>query len=278
MDSRFKLSLLGAVVFAVSPFTGAAMTGAAAADLLPPPPIVEAPEVVTKSGTGWYLRGDISYDFQKVDGYHYTPATNSVTDFARAELDDSYNIGLGIGYQISQNFRADLTLDYVFSAHMDGSSCTTGGAFACSGGTQPGPFYDRTDMSRLDLLANAYYDIGTFGKFTPYVGAGIGGSYVKYDNLNNTNVPSGGTINDNHEGQSTWRFAYALHAGAAVSLSSNLKLDLGYSYKHIEGGASHAFSDAQIAAVPGLAGRDFIYDKGIEDHVIRAGLRYQFGH
>ncbi|MEL6948147.1 MAG: hypothetical protein AAFO73_11000, partial [Pseudomonadota bacterium] len=41
------------------------MTGAAsAADLLVDPPVIEAPEVKTTSG--WYLRGDISYDMSSM--------------------------------------------------------------------------------------------------------------------------------------------------------------------------------------------------------------------
>ncbi len=41
-------------------------------------------------------------------------------------------------------------------------------------------------MTAYSLLANAYVDIGTYGIFTPYVGGGLGGTYVKWSNLKNT--------------------------------------------------------------------------------------------
>lgn len=294
MDRRFKLSLLGAAVFAAAQLNGAALFSASAADLLPPPPVVEAPEVVQSSNTGWYLRGDISYDFQEAEGPLHVP--NQGTIFNSTSYDDAFNVGIGIGYQATNNLRFDLTGEYVFDHGVHG---TTGGAAPCAAATAAGYTAgsclstEEADVNKLKVMANAYYDIGHIGKFSPYVGAGIGGVRVSYDDLNTTEtctvtahpgVPTnyacghvaGGVFpatstatRSDFAGEETWRFAWALHAGTAYSLSSNLKLDVGYTYSRTEGGK--AFSGKDPVTLD-------IYDKGFEDHTIRAGLRYQFGH
>ena len=289
---RLKLSLLGAVAMAAAMGAPAAQ----AADLLPPPPVVEAPEVVVKK-SGWYLRGDISYDFQDLRGAHFPLANVSY----HPEVDDSFNVGLGIGYQITDNFRVDLTGEYVFNAGLD---FTTGGVGVCSGATYTPGSYDpntarcesdeHSEVSKFKLLGNAYYDIGHFGGFTPYVGAGIGGAYVRYDDLNTTERctvtvtvilpgetcgyghPAPTTVNveqtttderQDFKGESEWRFAWALHAGGAYSISDHLKLDLGYTFSRIEGGKAFTLNTPNSSPVG-------IYDKGFNDHTVRAGLRY----
>ena len=91
-----------------------------AADLLIDPP-VEVPEIVTHASGGWYLRGDITYDFNEVEGAHYTAGWGN-TSFHSTEADDSFDLGIGIGYQINEHFRVDLTGEYVFEADFEGST------------------------------------------------------------------------------------------------------------------------------------------------------------
>jgi opacity protein-like surface antigen len=64
-------------------------------------PLVEQPiEVVETSG--WHLRGDVGYAWNDLRGAHYFQGSNSsLVDFDRADLDDSYVLGGGIGYQIT---------------------------------------------------------------------------------------------------------------------------------------------------------------------------------
>ena len=112
-----------------------------------------------------------------------------MNSFDRADIDDSFNLGIGIGYQVTDYLRVDVTGDYVFEADVKGNSCVQTVNKVCGGGAyfgQPtGTFKDNTSVERFDLLANAYLDLGTYGSITPYVGAGIGGSHVNYDKLSN---------------------------------------------------------------------------------------------
>ena len=168
-----------------------APTAGYAADLYEPP-IIEAPEplppIIEPAAPefgGWYIRGDVDYHWSKLRGTEY------------------------ITYRY---LRADLTADYWFKSDFNGSTSGT-----CSGGV-PCVSTDTSAYSAWLLMANAYIDLGTYHGVTPYVGAGIGGAHIKWDDLTNT-TPDGTTV---HEGSSNWRFAYSLMAGASYCLTENL--------------------------------------------------------
>ena len=249
---------------------------ALAADLLVDPPVIEAPEVPVKSG-GWYLRGDIGYGFRSMrDNPMYSVGgTGTELTFTSGEVEDSMELSLGIGYQVNDYLRVDATAGYVFENEFNGS---TASGDPCAAGYTAGTTCVSTDSSSytaFKLMANAYVDLGNFSGFTPYVGAGIGGWHVKYDDLTNAArcvngaaacQPTDVGFTDVHDGASSWRFAWALHAGFSYSLTHALALDVGYSYNRVEGGAMFDWLDGS-----GTQG----YDKGFSDHTIRAGLRYQ---
>ncbi|MCD2180104.1 outer membrane protein [Rhizobium sp. C1] len=242
---------------------------AQAADLIQPE-VVQAPppEVQIASVSGWYLRGDAAYSIVNIRGAGYD-ITNSATGyvggntFARTKVDNTGTIGVGAGYQFNNYLRSDVTLDYSFRTTFNGSTdgfCGTG---------NPCSSRDISHMTLFSLLANAYLDLGTYGSVTPYVGAGIGASHVDWDVLSNSD--DDGTFI--HGGTSSWRFTYALMAGASVDLTCNLKADVGYRYRHVNGGPmfnSISFNSG-VQVGPGR-------DKGFDIHEVRGGLRYQFGN
>jgi opacity protein-like surface antigen len=233
---------------------------AKAADLYmpePAPQVVEQP--VVAAANGWYLRGDLSYDIMDLKGAKYYQGSNSlVNDFDTAKLNNTGNLGVGIGYQVNDYFRVDKTFDYMFSTKFRGSTsgvCGSTGA-KCSS-------HDVSNFSAYSLMANAYIDIYKWGMFTPYVGFGLGGTYVQWDKLKNTN-DDGTTI---HSGKESWRFTYALMAGTSVDLNCQFKADLGYRYRHVNGGDMFGY---KLNGGPGS-------DKGLDIHEFRSGVRYQFG-
>jgi opacity protein-like surface antigen len=235
-----------------------------AADFVEPPVVEPAPplpvyEQPVEYG-GWYIRGDIDYHWSKFRGADYItygdpPGTGRFDD---GELEGAFSAGAGVGYQINQHFRTDLTADWMSKSDFRGS--TSG---ICLDG-DPCTSTDTSSYTALLLLANAYVDIGTWHGITPYVGAGIGGAWVKWDTLHN--VTEDGSFE--HSGGKGWRFAYAAMAGASYCLTDRVKLDVGYRYSHIEGGKMFDFASN---VGPG-------HDKGINVHEVRGGLRYQFGN
>ncbi|MDD9908865.1 MAG: porin family protein [Ahrensia sp.] len=252
MSSTMKLTSMAAVLAASIALPGTA----SAADLLEPP-VIEVPEVVTVK-KGWYIRGDISYDSEDIDSPY--AFTNVPTPFRSAEIDDSYNIGVGIGYQVKDYFRVDATLEYVFGTDFHG----TFDCGVCAGGLTQ----ETAEISKLRLLANAYVDLGTFSGLTPYVGVGIGGTYLSVEDYTQSfAVPPQSPRHKDHE---SWRFTYAFHAGLSYELTHALTFDLGYTYARMEDGGFAGYSiDTNIS-------QPQIYDEGIDNHVIRAGLRYHW--
>jgi opacity protein-like surface antigen len=244
---------------------------AKAADLYEPAPVAPVVEhPVMASANGWYLRGDVSYDFMDMKGARYFQGSNkTVAEFGKHELSNTGNLGVGVGYQVTDYFRVDKTFDYMFSTNFRGTTSGGGSQFgACSTRCVS---TDVAKFSAYSLLANAYVDIYKWGMVTPYVGFGLGGTYVKWDKLKNTSCETGnpGNCDDTvtHRGRNSWRFTYALMAGASVDVSCQVKADIGYRYKHVSGGSMFGY------AMDGGPGRD----KGFNIHEIRSGLRYQFG-
>lgn len=238
-------------------------SAAMAADLYQPDPVAAPPAEVVEAASGWYLRGDTSYDYNVLKGAEYFQGSNAnLRNFDKANLRSSYNLGLGAGLQATDTFRFDATLDYMFRAKFRGSTsgtCGVGGACVST---------DLSSLAAYSLLANAYVDLGHYGSITPYVGAGLGGSHLSWGNLKNT-ACSGGVCDATvtHNGRESWRFTYALMAGASVDLTCNVKADASYRYRHISPGDMFGY---KLNGGPG-------YDKGLDVHEGRLGLRYTFG-
>ncbi|KJS20532.1 MAG: HEAT resistant agglutinin 1 protein [Hoeflea sp. BRH_c9] len=232
--------------------------------------IIYAPELpVTQpvaAAGGWYLRGDAGYAWNKIKDPGFFQGSNAnFVGFTTSELRSSYSVGVGVGYQIRRYLRTDLTFDYFSKADFRGSttgSCGVSGACVSR---------DVSKVSGLSLLANAYVDFGTYGRVTPYAGAGIGGTYVSWKGLTNTSCSAGDPAlcdpSVTHSGAKSWRFTYALMAGASVDVTCNLKADVGYRYRRISGGKMFGYA---LNGGPG-------YDGGMSSHEVRGGLRYSLG-
>jgi len=251
------------------------------------PPIVDsfpidqtAPEFVpVEIGSGWYLRGDVGYAitgatgafrFRAFDTGTYTPGT-----FASAAYNGDLSFGVGFGYRFTDMLRADLTADN-FSLRFNGartfgSPCPGAGAgTTCSAS-------DAASVNAWSIMANGYVDLGTVARFTPYVGAGVGLTYANWGAASTTytcasGACAGATQVLPHAGIDSWRFTYAAMAGFAYDVSSNMKLDVGYTFRHVAGGDMFAFPAVSQAA--GASGAE-ASDPGFNQHVFKIGLRYE---
>lgn len=278
LASRLALALAATAAF---PF------GAIAADY-DPPMVIEQPAeeyVPVEVGSGWYLRGDIGYaassnldgvDYRTFDGFTYGSAS-----FATAGIEKSPTLGVGVGYRFTDWVRAEAMVDG-FRTDFSGTTtstfpCSTDPAFAGTGCRSQ----DASEFSAISVMANGYVDLGTISGFTPYVGGGLGYTYLSWDGLNSASYctagvafcPTPGAIaTTSNPGVDGWRFTYALMAGVAYDIDKNLKLDLGYKYRHIDGGDMFGWdsfsSGIGASGVQGSHG-------DIEQHEIKIGLRYE---
>ncbi len=211
---------------------------ALAADLLPPPPVIEPAPPAAEFG-GWYLRGDVglstnssSIDLENVPnplatGFYSAAATQS---FNNTSLSSSMLFDFGVGYQVNAWLRGDITLEYRDGGHFQSmytlNDSTTN--------TQYADFY-RGDTSSLIGLANVYADVGTWYGITPFVGGGIGFARNSLYGVTDQGLvtvnggatgPSGGYFGNGVSSS----FAWALMAGFDFDVTQNLKLEVGYRY------------------------------------------------
>ena len=164
-----------------------------AADMpfLTPPPLIERP---VEFGAGWYLRGDV--------GFSNTESPVIIADIVnKLAWKGSVSEGLGFGYQYNSWLRTDFELDRaVFRPSGSGAPlwcpsgevvdwpAATANVSSPSAGQPAGYLYDpretctpvfTSSIDRWTPTFNAYIDLGHWWGVTPYVGAGLGFSYIQ---------------------------------------------------------------------------------------------------
>lgn len=103
-------------------------------------------------------------------------------------------------------------------------------------GRYPGEDRDKIKLKNNSLMFNAYYDIDTGTKFTPYIGAGVGAAKLKTESK----------VTYHHDNsiisysKSKTNFAWQLGAGVSYAATDNIAVDLGYRY--VDNG-SYTFSN-----------------------------------
>jgi opacity protein-like surface antigen len=207
-------SFVGAVALFAS---AALMVQRAHAADLPQLPPVYAPPIEEYVAAGWYLRGDIGMSNQRVKSLDNALFTSALT-VVHKDFDSAPIFGLGFGYQFNHWFRADVTGEYRGKANFHGFDITG------TGGTND----YRASKSEWLVLANIYADLGTWYNFTPFIGAGIGAAQITISNFMDVNTPQLGVAFA--DDTSKWNFAWALHAGVAYKVNSQLTLEFAYRY------------------------------------------------
>jgi opacity protein-like surface antigen len=200
-------------------------TAAFAADLgAPPPPMqyqYQPPAAVPEQGA-WYLRGEIGVGLDSSDLlFEQNPLNSSNFAFDHSSMSDTTFIGGGIGYELNNWLRFDVTGEYRARTQVNAF-----GQYSFGGGT----FGDQYQgyLNSVVLLANAYVDLGTWWCLTPYFGAGVGGAYNSVLDLTDVGIgTSGAGIGPD---VSAWSPAWALYAGLAYNVTDNFKVELAYRY------------------------------------------------
>jgi len=222
----------------------------------------------------WYLRLDGSWaNYDKP-----VMVEDHIYDLVHTDIGSSWSIGGGVGRYLGGGFRADLTYDYRFEADAHGYLQNHQAALD---GTR-----DFGIKSHL-LLANLYYDFNAGGRFSPYLGVGLG--WARHTTTAGTVVDTCGctaTI----DSKTKDNLAAALMAGVTINLTGGrsrdviqggsvkdapiyvesnrgLLLDLGYRFLYL--------GDAETGPVRSgvVISQDPVVEN-IHAHEFRIGLRY----
>lgn len=180
-------------------------------------------------------------------------------------------------YQFNDYFRADLTLGH-WSRSISGRARSPYNCLGIDPLDASCRFEDSSRVSAWELMANGYVDLTRRGRFTPYLGAGVGLTHLRFSKLTNRATcvdPSGNDVLGcgyvgTHNGLSSTRFSWALMAGTSIDITQRIKFDIGYRFARVEGGRMWGW-DADDTAAGAWGAQSF--DNGFNTHSVRAGLR-----
>ena len=245
-------------------------TSAFAADMaIAPPPAYYPPPVVEEFG-GWYLRGDIGFSNQRVKNIDIANYRDPGITIPSQTLGfDSAGIAqIGVGYQVNNWFRADITGQYRGGANFHGLDLVS------FNGAPLGADTYSAKKSEFVVMGNVYADLGTWWCVTPFIGAGVGWSRNTISNFVDQGVSFSNAFGTSPttaytRTASKWNFAYALHAGLAYKVSNSLTVELGYSYMNLGDGVTGGLTDFL-----GNTRNNAFTFKDITSHDLKLGVRW----
>lgn len=142
------------------------------------------------------------------------------TNVKKNKSDMNAGGGLAVGYDFRPTLSLPIRTEIEFATHGQATFSRSGNS-AYAGG--PAVTADRK-ASVSTLFANAFYDIDTGTKFTPYVGGGIGVAQIRVkDNFWHAYAGRTGSSS-----KTVNNFAWNLGAGVAYSFDSSWSVDLGF--------------------------------------------------
>ncbi len=131
-----------------------------------------------------------------------TSVTGQADVAAQKAADVGFYGGLLVGYKVSSNIRAELEGTYILRGETYGT--ITG------------------NLNTLRIMANGYLDFDIGSAVKPYLGAGLGMSFMKSDHVNNNAFF--------YNPQTANVFTYMVGTGITYGLSDNFSLDVGYRF------------------------------------------------
>lgn len=258
------MSFLKRIIISSGVLAAGYITPALSADMprLPPPPVTPvykpaSPEYQPagmpaphQQGIQAYFRLDAGLGFyNEVDEESEGKTLDGTWD------QNGVNIGAGIGIEINDFFRADITGEYR-SVKDIYQECPAALA-VCNDINH--------DLTSLVGFANGYANLGNFDGLTPYVGGGVG--FAKHATKN----VKAGIYDGSEDTDADMSFAWNLQAGASVDMSKNATFDVNYRYSHLG-----SFEGSTTVTQPTFTSTAEIGYEAISSHDIRAGIRYYF--
>ncbi len=181
----------------------------------------------------FYLKGQVGWDkLNKIKGLK---SKNNVF------------LGLGVGYYVMDNVRADLTWDHYFDPKHKGTASVNGVNVS-----------NTKLKSKADtLMINGFVDLFDVSVAKVFAGAGIGMSMIK----GKVTAPALDTVPAISEStKKKNNFAYAVHLGAATEFAPGVNGELTYSYRDMGKFKKKKDSNLSFSALKG--------------HHVAAGVRF----
>lgn len=233
----------------------ATTVAAGAADYDPPIVVDEvdyAPDVPVEVGSGWYLRGDVSYSLNRpfIDSLVGAPATVRFSENTKP-----FSATIGMGYHVTDFFRLEANAGLLLSQTSELSYNDPAVAVAAAS----------TSNRMWSGMIHGYADLGTVVGFTPYVGAGAGFVYATRDYRAQVAYAGGVPAPlDFRDRDRNFSFAWSVGGGVAYQVAPNWSVDLGYQYFNAP--------RAEYAEITGFD--TYTVRRGLSLHQVKLGVRY----
>lgn len=240
--------------------------------------LMAAPTLASAQDSGVYIKAQAGYGVvNDADISLQSGSSNGlVGDVAGG---GNLALALGLGYDFGNNWRIEL------------DASTFSNDLSAIGG-QPN---SEASIHANTLMLNALYDFSDFGRWEPYVGAGVGVAE------GNVSISAQDFVNDLGSvlvsnpacaspavGASTTRaciiddtdknLAWNLIAGLGYSITDNLSWDTNYRYVNMgDVDVEGTFVQANVPSVGGLFNTAASSVENVSTHMLMTGLRYRFG-
>lgn len=210
---------------------------------------------------GLYLKGEVGASISRKMGrilFQDQMGNNGALE--NNDVGTGATLGLGVGKQFSDNFRAELMFNYRVGNELDtNENLSTIGSPTTA------------DLSSSSLFANLNYDVAKVQvqntTIVPYIGVGIGFAVNELGDV--TEVAPGGTVV--WQGDTKTNFAWQIGAGVGIPLTDKLTFDAGYRYVDL---GSFQSGTQLISGATGNLQKKVKGD--FAAHEVLVGLRYAF--
>jgi opacity protein-like surface antigen len=174
--------------------------------------------------------------------------------------------GLGAGYRYKNWLRFDVTGEYRGETGFHGFDTWTD--------VLSDPRFNNYTAKKSEwlVLANVYFDLGTWWRVTPFVGAGVGWSQVRIHSFRDAGIAEGTGLPTlaYADAASKSNFAWALHAGLAYEVTRSFTVELAYRYVNLGDGITGditPFDGPSTLVNP-------MHFKTITSHDVKFGVRW----
>ena len=216
---------------------------------------------------GIYVAPKFVYGLTQMDSFkgHFNEAGDSYSQSGGSRTDDTFGGSIAIGYDFDKKFGVPIRAELEYAGF---SKAETKKSY----GDEDFTSKMKQTFGIQTLFANAYWDINTGTKFTPYVGAGLGMAFIntKFKDSGYDNADPDDSWNDSTGSKNVTNFAWNVGAGLGYDFTENWTMDIGYRFVGLGSVKTKTYSSSED---------DFaMYGKtsNLYQHQIAVGVRYTF--
>ncbi|WP_039458894.1 outer membrane protein [Candidatus Jidaibacter acanthamoebae] len=199
-----------------------------------------------------------AYPYVRLDLGGALPTKLKGDAYQSKKPNNSLAFGVGAGYKFDENFRVDLNYlranNFKFSHDITDDNGTSS--------------INQKMHSNIAML-NAYFDIGNYSGFTPYLTAGIGMAHNVAKDYIDVEKDTGFKIVQ--KGHKKNNFVWNIGAGASFQIVENTHIDIGYKFYHLG-----KFTTSSTASAASINSEVTPISTRLRAHAVTVGLRYTF--